>query len=126
VQSRWTSEPQSSAESAKNQLIQTCTDQALLTQARDVESQLAQWRRDASNLRNAISDLRDRARNEHALAAQAQRIVHGEERLKEHQENAKRHERSAAGCEAQLVLAEKAITRLERQEHGIRDQMLVA
>jgi hypothetical protein len=46
--------------------------------------------------------------------------------VKEHQENAKRHERSAAGCEAQLVLAEKAITRLERQEHGIRDQMLVA
>ena len=45
--------------------------------------------------------------------------------MKEHQENAKRHERSADGCWPQLFFAEKAITKLERQQQSIRDQMLV-
>lgn len=113
------------AESAKTQLVQTCTDPALLAQMRDVESQLTQARKEVSDLRNTISDYRDRARNEHAAAEQAQRIVHGEQQVQEHQERAKRHERTADGCQAQLLRAEKAVATLERQERAIRDQMLV-
>lgn len=112
------------AESAKTQLVQTCTDPALVAQKRDVELQLTQARKEVSDLRNAISDYRDRARNEHGLAEQAQRIVHGEQQVQEHQERAKRHERSADGYQAQLLRAEKAVASLERQEQSIREQML--
>lgn len=112
------------AEAAKRQLAEGCTDPVLLAHKRDIESQLDRLRRDSVNLRNAISDSRDRARNEQALAEQAQRIVHGEQQAKEHQDLAKRHERTVAGYEAELAKVEKAIAALERREQAVRDQML--
>ncbi len=113
------------AQSAKAELLRTCLDPGLLDQMEDTESQLKHWRRNAAELRDVINDHRDRARIEQDRAEQAKRIVRGEEQVKEHLENAKRHERTVAGCEAQLVRAEKEIAKLERQQETIREQMLV-
>ena len=74
------------AESAKTQLVQTCDEPALVAQMRDAEAKLTQARKEVSDLRNTLSDYRDRARNESALAERAERIVQGEEQVKEHQE----------------------------------------
>jgi uncharacterized protein YlxW (UPF0749 family) len=74
------------AESAKTQLVQTCDEPALVAQMRDAEAKLTQARKEVSDLRNTLSDYRDRARNESALAEKAERIVHGEDHVKEHQE----------------------------------------
>jgi hypothetical protein len=43
---------------------------------------LAQARTNASEARKAITDYRERARNEQALAGQAERIMHGEQQVK--------------------------------------------
>ena len=113
------------AESAKAELIRTCSEPQFVAQMAGVESQLTHWRGNEASLRAAIDDYCDRAKTEHARADQAKRMVHGDEQVKNHLENAKRHERFVDGCEHELAKARKEIAKLERQQATIREQMLV-
>jgi len=114
------------AESAKNELWQSCDDPGLNAQMADVQANLTAARQDVANLRSQIDDWKGQVRSDRAVAERARAILNGEKQVEEALDRAKQHERKVAECEAALAKAEKVVAGLERQEAAVRERMIVA
>jgi len=112
------------AESAKNELWQTCQDPVLTASLAEAQKALAAARQDAATLRAQIDNWKSQVRSDRAAAERARATIHGERQVEEALDLAKQHERKVGECEAQLAKAEKTVAGLERQEAAIREQML--
>lgn len=114
-------------EKAKQELLDTCTDQGLLDKLADVQLRLSRKREEADNERKRIANWHDWAKSERAAAEQQKMIIDGDgdAQVKVHLGRAKEHDRKAAEQEALLVRANKIVAELERQEAAIREEMLV-
>lgn len=113
------------AEAAKRQLADTCTDDALLAEHRQVQAEVSKAYHEAAECREAASRQRERARSERAAAERAKRIVGGDDQVEEHLARAQQHEQRAAEFDAEVAKVEKRIARLQRDAAEVRERMLV-
>lgn len=109
------------ADRARKELTDTCADEALCRQVADVTAKLKAAHARVGELRDAISDNRERAKTDRAEADRRTDELAKRRWLA----TAETREKIAARAERELPDAEKALAALQEQEKALREQMLV-